>query len=137
VEVATVGAASTREPIAQELDSTEAKAREAGQSPWLVQWRIVPRHEPPCQIGPSEEKGLGPLLFRVVARIAEKQGQKDAALEYGERAYRGCQALGGHDRAMAEPTRAIRFAKELGFREEAERLGAELTSEERRLGPTR
>lgn len=80
---------------------------------------------------------LGSLLFRVVARITEKQGQKDAALEYGERAYRGYQALGGNDRARAELTRAIRFAKELGFREKAERLGPELTSEERRLGPTK
>ena len=71
----------------------------------------------------------------ILSRIAEKQGRKDAALEYGERAYRGYQALGGNDRAMAELTRAIRLAKELGVLEKAQRLGAELMSEERRLGP--
>jgi len=33
--------------------------------------------------------------------------------------------------AVAELTRAIRFAKELGYREKTERLGAELASEDR------
>jgi len=66
-------------------------------------------------LGGTEGSGRLPLCLGAVGalRIAEKQGRKDAGLEYGERAYRGYQALGGNDRAIAELTRAIRVAKEL------------------------
>ena len=72
-----------------------------------------------------------------LSRIEEKQGHKEAALDYGERAYRSYKALGRSDRAVVELTRAVRFAKELGYREKTERLGAELASEDRRPAQAR
>ena len=72
-----------------------------------------------------------------LSRIEEKQGHREAALDYGERAYRSYKALGRSDRAVVELTRAIRFAKELGYREKTEWLGAELASEDRRPAQAR
>ena len=138
-----IGCRSTRKPIAQERHSPRQKRER--QDSYRGSYSVASYHARRAVSNRASLWVVGQLaLDRLsenresiaadlsnLSRIEEKQGHREAALDYGERAYRSYKALGRSDRAVAELTRAIRFAKELGYREKTERLGAELASEDR------